>query len=43
LGGRLIPLYAYLRHENPLLNSILKMLSVFLKPENFDEDIRDNV
>jgi len=43
LGGRLIPLYAYLRHENLLLNLCLKLLAVFLKPENFDEDIRDNI
>lgn len=43
LGGKLIPLYAYLRHENALLNSILKIASVFLKPENFDEDIKGNV
>lgn len=41
LGGKLIPLYAYLRHENALLNWALKILSVFLRPENFDEDIRE--
>lgn len=40
LGGRLVPLYVYLRHGNPLLNSILRMLAVFLKPENFDLDIK---
>jgi len=43
LGGRLIPLYAYLRHENLLLNFCLKLLALFLKPENFDEDIRGNI
>jgi hypothetical protein len=43
LGGRLIPLYAYLRHENLLLNLILKLLALFLKPENFDEDIKSNI
>jgi len=43
LGGRLTSLYAYLRHESLLLNLCLKLLVVFLKPENFDEDIRDNI
>lgn len=43
LGGKLIPLYAYLRHRNRVFNLILKLLAVFLKPENFDEDIRDNI
>jgi len=42
LGGRLIPLYAYLRHKNLLVNLMLKLLAIFLKPENFDEDIRNN-
>ncbi len=42
LGSRLIPLYAYLRHKNLLVNLMLKLLAIFLKPENFDEDIRNN-
>lgn len=42
LGGRLIPLYAYLKHRNPALNQLLKLLARFLKPENFDADIRNN-
>jgi len=40
LGGKLVPLYAYFKHRNQLLNPALKAISVFLKPENFDEDIR---
>jgi len=40
LGGMLIPLYVYIRHKKSLLNLILKLLAVFLKPENFDKDIR---
>ncbi|MDD5595409.1 MAG: GNAT family N-acetyltransferase [Candidatus Omnitrophica bacterium] len=40
LGGRLIPLYAYLRHRKLLFNLLIKLLIPFLKPENFDEDIR---
>jgi len=43
LGGKLLPLYAYLRHANLLLNLCLKLLVIFLRPENFDEDIRDNI
>ncbi|MFY9402429.1 MAG: GNAT family N-acetyltransferase [Candidatus Omnitrophota bacterium] len=40
LGCKLVPLYAYLRHNNPVMNIILKLLALFLKPENFDSDIR---
>jgi len=40
LGGKIIPLYAYLKHKNTLLNFLLKLLAVFLKPDNFDKDIR---
>ncbi|MDD5281289.1 MAG: GNAT family N-acetyltransferase [Candidatus Omnitrophica bacterium] len=40
LGGKIIPLYAYLRHRNVFFNSLLKLLAVVLKPDNFDEDIR---
>jgi predicted N-acyltransferase len=39
LGGRLVPLYAYLKHGNPVLNLILKLLAKVLKPANFDETI----
>ncbi len=42
LGSRFIPLYAYLRHKSLLVNLMLKLLAIFLKPENFDEDIRNN-
>lgn len=42
LGGRLIPLYAYLKYKNVAVNSFLKLLAIFLKPENFDPDIRDS-
>ncbi len=40
LGGEIIPLYAYLKHENAFFNQLLKLLIFLLKPENFDEDIR---
>ena len=40
LGGKLIPLYAYLKHKNAFFNLLLKVLVLLLKPENFDEDIR---
>ena len=40
LGGKLIPLFAYLKHENYFFNLLLKFLIVLLKPDNFDEDIR---
>ncbi|MDD5477434.1 MAG: GNAT family N-acetyltransferase [Candidatus Omnitrophica bacterium] len=40
LGGRIIPLYAYLKHKNAFFNLFVKLLILLLKPENFDEDIR---
>jgi len=40
LGGKLVPLYAYLKHRNVVLNFLLKLLALLLKPDNFDEDIR---
>jgi len=40
LGGKLIPLYAYLRHKNAFFNLLLKLLALLLKPDNFDADIR---
>jgi len=33
LGGRLVPLYAYARHTNPVINSFLKILARFLNRE----------
>ncbi|TRZ95519.1 GNAT family N-acetyltransferase [bacterium] len=43
LGGKLIPLYAYLRYKNRLVNLVLKLIARFLSPENFDGQIRDNI
>ncbi len=40
LGGKLIPLYAYLRHKNVFFNLLIKLLAVLFKPDNFDENIR---
>ncbi|MDD5119918.1 MAG: GNAT family N-acetyltransferase [Candidatus Omnitrophica bacterium] len=40
LGGKLIPLYAYLRHRNIFFNFFIKLLIPFLKPDNFDKEIR---
>lgn len=39
LGGKVIPLYAYLKHKNVFFNLFLKLLIILLKPENFDKDI----
>jgi len=40
LGGKIIPLYAYLKHKNILMNALLKVMALLLKPDNFDADIR---
>jgi len=40
LGGKLVTLFAYLKHRNPSFNFLLKLLAVLLKPDNFDQDIR---
>jgi len=40
MGGKIVPLYAYLKHKNTLFNMLLKLLALWLKPDNFDEDIR---
>jgi len=40
LGGKLIPLYAYLRHKNVFFNFLIKLLAVLLKPDNFDQNLR---
>ncbi len=40
LGGKLIPLYVYLKHKNLLLNLLIKLSVPFLKPDNFDSNIR---
>lgn len=42
LGAKLIPLYVYLRHQNPVMNFLLRALSIFMKPEDFDQDIKNN-
>lgn len=43
LGGRLVPLYAYLRHRNRIANLFLRILARFLSPDNFDPDIRSKI
>jgi predicted N-acyltransferase len=35
LGGKLITLYAYLKHKNMLFDSFLKLLVPFFKPNNY--------
>ncbi len=40
LGGKLISLYAYLRHKNIFSNFFIKLLIFILKPDNFNKDIR---
>jgi predicted N-acyltransferase len=42
LGGRLIPLYAYFKHGNRGVNILLKLLSLVLKPDNFDVKIKES-
>jgi len=40
LGFDFTPLNIYARHRNPVINRILKLLTVFLKFENFDPDLK---
>jgi len=40
LGGKLITLYAYLKHKNMFLNSLLRLIIPIFKPDNFDQNIR---
>jgi predicted N-acyltransferase len=42
MGSRLVPLYAYLRHRNRMVNLFLRILSLVLKPDNFDTVIKNN-
>lgn len=40
LGGKLIPLYAYLKHKNTLFNFLIKLLIPFFKPDSCDKQSR---
>jgi predicted N-acyltransferase len=40
LGGKLITLYAYLKHKNMFFNSFIKLLIPLFKPVNFDQNAR---
>jgi predicted N-acyltransferase len=40
LGGKLVPLFVYVKHCNAVLNFILKPLTLILKPDNFDPDLK---
>ena len=40
LGGKLIPLYAYLKHRRLVANFMIKILALFFKPDNFDKNLR---
>lgn len=40
LGGRLIPLYAFVRHNSPALNLTLRRLAKLLAPADLDENIK---
>lgn len=40
LGGKLITLFAYLKHRNIFFNFLLKLLIPFFKPDNFDQSER---
>lgn len=35
-GFKFVPEYIYFRHKNPLLNSLLSFIALFLQPENYD-------
>ncbi len=41
LGFNFIPLYVYAKHRRKWINSLLKLLSRFLKPENFDQTLKE--
>jgi predicted N-acyltransferase len=41
LGGKLVELFAYLKHRNAIVNLLLKSLILILKPDNFDEDLKE--
>jgi len=40
LGTKVIPLYAYLKHRNYFINSLLALAAILLKPDNFDKELR---
>lgn len=40
LGGKLIKLFAYLKHRNVFFNLLLKLFIFLLKPDNFDKNIK---
>lgn len=40
LGGKLITLFAYLKHRNVFFNFVLGLLILILKPDNFDRDLK---
>jgi len=40
LGGKLVALYAYLKHKNMFFNFFLKLLIPLFKPDNFDQNLR---
>ncbi len=42
LGGRLVPLYAFARHNNRILNSALQLVSKFMVPSHFDDNIKSD-
>ncbi len=41
LGCTFTPLYMYVKHINPLINPFFKILCSLLKPDFFDDEIRD--
>ncbi|MDD4980824.1 MAG: GNAT family N-acetyltransferase [Candidatus Omnitrophica bacterium] len=43
LGAKLIPLYAYLRHNSRAINAILALLAKFLNPEKSDALLKDKL
>lgn len=37
LGGKLVPLYAYIKHYNPFVNSLLRLCAKILVPKDFNQ------
>lgn len=42
LGGKIVPLYSYVKHTNWICNSCLQLLSNLMKQEDFAENMKDN-
>lgn len=41
MGFAMVPLFAYAKHRNPVINILFKVMCEFLKPENFHKEVRE--